>query len=350
MNSKWVNKNNDFYLDECSNDYEKLPLSIYKTNFNPRINQIYLTRMETQFSFPYKIYGIEKSFINRVVKTYHHTTGNLGILLNGIKGTGKTVTAELICNELALPVIIIQDRYDDLANFINNLQQDVILFFDEYEKIFPDYSHDILSVMDGVLSNEYRKTFLLTTNRQYLNDNMLQRPSRIRYVKHFKDLPLEAIIEIIEDKLERPEFKEDLLRFISSLEIITVDIVKSLVEEVNIHNESPNTFKGEFNVNPTQNICNVYYLEEGKSILKYEKVKVSHHKLSTNNLGQYFTVNGNDIGEITSIIDDDTFVLDIDHDENEVEEALATNTPLPSTVIVNIQPAVNTHKFFKNVF
>ncbi len=65
-------------------------------------------------------------------------TDNMGVLLNGVKGTGKSVTAKLICNELKnfLPIIIVDKAYEGLPQFISKIQQEVIIFIDEFEKVF----------------------------------------------------------------------------------------------------------------------------------------------------------------------------------------------------------------------
>lgn len=65
----------------------KLPVGVYDivvTRFG-----IHLDKVNDSFVFPYKIYGLQTDFINHVIKTYENTTGNLGVLMNGIKGTGK---------------------------------------------------------------------------------------------------------------------------------------------------------------------------------------------------------------------------------------------------------------------
>lgn len=49
----------------------------------------YLSKIAESFTFDYKLYGLNQKFIDYVLRTYENTTGNLGVLLDGIKGTGK---------------------------------------------------------------------------------------------------------------------------------------------------------------------------------------------------------------------------------------------------------------------
>ena len=55
--------------------------------------------------------------------------------------------------------------------------------------------------MDGVYNSKHRKIFLLTTNQLYINDNLIGRPSRIRYKKTFGNLSAETIKSYLGDNL-----------------------------------------------------------------------------------------------------------------------------------------------------
>ena len=157
------------------------------------------------------------------------------------------MSAKLICNTLNLPVIVVDGKYDYLPTFISELQQNVVIFIDEYEKIYKE-NGDVLTVMDGIFKTAYKHVFLLTTNDLFINRNMLQRPGRIRYVKTYEDLTSEVVEEIIDDMLVNTSHKEDCIQSISNLAIITVDLVKSIIQEVNIHDEAPSKFIDFFNV------------------------------------------------------------------------------------------------------
>lgn len=247
MKTSWFENGNQYHYGEVSNQIDVLPVGIYNIKTHPMTGKIHLCRVEDNFKFNHKIYGLEKDFIQRVQRTYDCVNDNLGILLNGVKGTGKSVTAKQICNILNLPVIIVDGKYDTLPTFISELQQNVVVFIDEYEKIYKEDS-DILTIMDGIFKTEYKHVFLLTTNDLFINRNMLQRPGRIRYVKTYEDLSPEVVEEIVNDMLINKQHKEDCIATISKLEIITVDLVKSIIQEVNIHDQSPKKFIDFFNV------------------------------------------------------------------------------------------------------
>ena len=197
-----------------------------------------LRKFANEFVFPYKVYQLESEFIDHVLKTYENTTGNLGILLNGTKGTGKTVTAKILANKLNLPVIVLKsmgDQNQAMIEYLSSLNSDCVLFMDEFEKNFQEKDSTILQIMDGVYNSNNRKIFLLTTNEMNINENLVGRPSRIRYVKHFGNLSMDTINEYLDDALTCAEARADIVNYIDTLTISTIDILKTIVNEVNIH-------------------------------------------------------------------------------------------------------------------
>lgn len=233
----WIQDGNTFMKGSATTKAHPkgLPRGIYEVRES--MAGYYLNKLGDSFVFNYKLYGINNEFIEHFVKTYNNTTGNLGVLFNGIKGTGKTVTAEELCNQLGLPVIIVKSckEADDMLKFLaTQINFDCIFFFDEYEKEFKE-SSSVLSFMDGVHNSQYRKIFLLTTNELEINNNLLGRPSRIRYVRSFGNLPEKTTLELLNDILIDKSTVESVLDLIRQMQIVTIDLVKALAQEVNIH-------------------------------------------------------------------------------------------------------------------
>lgn len=229
---------------------EGLPKGIYEVKVS--MTGFYLSKIAESFTFDYKLYGLNQKFIDYVLKTYENTTGNLGVLLDGIKGTGKTVTAKELCNHLQLPVILVQsmgDSNDKLIKYLSTtINFDCIFFFDEYEKEFKN-SSDVLSFMDGTYNSIYRKIFLLTTNELNVDPNLLGRPSRIRYKKSFSNLSEEVTREILNDILKDKTAIEKVIELTHSMNIITIDLIKAIATEINIHGvEALPDIKETFNI------------------------------------------------------------------------------------------------------
>lgn len=259
MSRVWQNYGDMFRLVDEGSPSQELPKGIYTIGFSRDFGWYEKPLGET-FQFPYKIYGIEQSFIDRVLKSYRETSGNFGVLLNGVRGTGKTVTAELIANALELPILLVTEKFEpNLAKHLVEIRQPIVVFIDEYEKIYGQYGNELLSLMDGVLNTPYRKVFLLTTNSAEVNVNLLSRPTRIRYRKEFRDMEASVVEEIVDDLLEYPQWRSQVIEFISTAALITIDIVKAVISEVNIHNEPPSVFADIFNVAKGSQLYTIKY-------------------------------------------------------------------------------------------
>lgn len=310
---KWNQDGPIYSLSDNSKQINSLPVGVYV--LNKGMLGFYLEKIENKFEFSHKLYGLETDLIERVIRTWNPTNKNLGILLNGLKGTGKTVTSKVICNRLNLPVILINENPDGggIPDFLNQVEQDVIVLMDEYEKVFGDDA-DLLTLMDGVLTSDHRKLFILTTNEKFINENLLERPSRIRYNKNFSDLSPEVITEIVDDLLIHKQFRNEVITAISGLEVITIDVVKSIIEEVNIHEEAPAAFINIFNVSKITGKYTVYKLTEDKSgkiteSVLHKGVKIWPIEFEDNRIDWNFSVNDENLGKIKEILNFETAVI-----------------------------------------
>ena len=252
-NQQWINESGTFFpvsgdtrLLESPGDGAFVVVQIS----TPMMKRIGLKRIGDKFDFDFKLYELgSEPIIGLVKKTWQSDTfiegnKNLGVIFNGIKGTGKTISAKLLCNAIGLPVVIVQNNSDGLLPFLQSLNFECVVFIDEAEKTFKKGEDDdiLLRLIDGVY-NACRRLYVLTTNQLTLNDNLLGRPGRIRYRFEFSNLLPEAIEEYLMDNL-RPDLmdqKEKILQQIDLLEISTIDILIALVDEVNIHGQLPET-------------------------------------------------------------------------------------------------------------
>jgi hypothetical protein len=255
----FLQRGNTFNITE--GNFSVMPIldeGIYQILQNPMSGELFLQKIAQNFHFGFKLYGIDTTLVKHVVDTYQKqpVKRNIGVLLNGAKGTGKTVTAKVMANKLGLPVILCDRPYPGLSNFLASIGHDCVFFFDEFEKNFRMKCDDddcagesLLSIMDGVYNADHCHIFILTTNELRINDNLISRPSRIRYLKSFGSVIDRQILEdFVEDALEDKSKKGEIMDFVDSLTMATIDIVKSIVEEVNIHNCSVEDFRRFFNV------------------------------------------------------------------------------------------------------
>lgn len=241
---KWMNDGGILYpINGELALYDAPKSGIWKVvqSMNMMDKRLGIEKVADKFEFDYKIYDLGGTEMFDKIKTvwasrqYRDGMKNLGMIYNGTKGTGKTVSAKLLCNELGLPVIIINNTFDGLIlDFIQSLEFECIIFIDEAEKTFVDGDQEILlKMIDGVY-NKSRKMYLLTTNTLRVNENLISRPGRIRYIQEFGNLPANAVNEYIDDNLLDKTKKDKVLEQVDLLEFSTIDILKALVDEVNI--------------------------------------------------------------------------------------------------------------------
>ncbi len=298
----------------------------------------YLDRVEDTFELPKKIYGNDGLFAERVMKTWNARKKNVGVLLNGIKGSGKTVTSKTICNLSGLPVIMITQAYDGVEKFLASIDQDFIVFIDEYEKIY-NRSDNMLTLMDGALSNKHRRLFLLTTNNTHVSEYMLDRPNRVLYRKSYDQVPTEVIEDMVDDLLVRKEWKDDLIRFFASLVTLTIDIIGNVIEEVNIHNELPEEFKEYFNVTQNRKSFNVYFhptkLQGAQSENDRVLLAVNHTDRTNYNaayIGRGLQISGNHFGVIKGVHKDGSLSITL-YDKGYMKSFPKVLMPLAKKVV-----------------
>lgn len=228
-----------------------------------------------------KIYSTGGEEIQEVIKKtwddyrFQTLNSNLCTILSGIKGTGKTITAKQLCNYYVsrYPVLIIDSAFNGkIVDFVQSLDFKCVLLIDEAEKTFLEDRTALLKVCDGAM-NMSPKIVLMTMNDLNVDRNLISRPGRVRYIKEFGNLPESTCAELLKDKLENKELVPKILDFLCMLDTITIDIVQSIVDEVNIYGDL-STVKKFMNIN-TASIDTYYVIgtgfteEEERALVNY---------------------------------------------------------------------------------
>lgn len=214
------------------------------------------------FTLPNEIFDVEKAFRERVL-SYFKTTQeiNTGVFLKGSKGQGKSLLAKQLALESGLPIFIINRALGHripLKEFLNAIPQEYVLLIDEFEKIIPnaDIKEDLdiltqeyfLSLLSGTDQIGAKRLVILTSNGD-INKLFLNRPERLRYKKEYEFLSEELTHLIIDKKLLYPEFKADLLENLD-LYSCNIDILISIINEINLYQEPFSKWKSWFNYTP----------------------------------------------------------------------------------------------------
>ncbi|MBO7630596.1 MAG: AAA family ATPase [Bacteroidales bacterium] len=245
IKQKWILENGVFYPIPGDTTLHISPgVGVFQIYENRSMNgsRLGLVHVADSFQFNFKIYDLGLDDVMKKIDTTWNSDSfvegqkNLGVIFNGLKGTGKTIAAKVLSNKMGIPVVIVDAPYPGLQNFIQSLAFECVVLIDEAEKTFKEDGEVLLKMIDGVY-NEKRKLYLLTTNNLYIDSNLLGRPGRIRYIKQFGNLTTNAVNEYIKDNLKDMSKRDVVLKTVDTLEISTIDILKAIVDEVNIHGD-----------------------------------------------------------------------------------------------------------------
>jgi len=217
---------------------KKLPPRLYNVVFNPMTKKLEIVpAAEPKFRLPERIYGKAPDYASHFWEAYEKSTGNLGVILTGEKGTGKTELGNLISNmgiDKGYPVLNIYEiPYNSLTDLIDLLENigEAVVFFDEFGKNFSYRDQEkLLPVLSRTTGG--RKFYIFTDNSYHaLNPFIRSRPGRARYHLDFKRLEEDVVKEYAKDKNVSKKFYNDLLKFYRKASRFTFDYLKALVEE-----------------------------------------------------------------------------------------------------------------------
>lgn len=261
MKTTIYNKGNKYFIQGDVGIVSKLPNKVLTFQYQVTNNGVETWLEEASpIKLPPKIYSNDSAFIKHVLATYKNYNHSLGVLLSGRRGLGKSFTASVICNSLDLPVVRILNKIPSqvpLFPLLGKIQQEHIVFIDEFEKIFKDENErnmdfinqtDFLTYLDnGSLTT--KRLFLITTNEDVIH-YMRNRPSRIRYLRKYEKLEKEIIEEIVDDLLVNADHREDLINNVPS-SAVNIDVLVKIIEEINLHDKPYSNFKDFFNFHYT---------------------------------------------------------------------------------------------------
>ena len=227
---------------EAMDLHEKLPAGNY-TIAQDMMGNFYLEQID-DFEIPAKMYGNTLRHTDRIINTFWERPQQTGVLLNGEKGSGKTLLAKNLSTELAkqgVPTIVINRDWkgDAFFKLLQDIDQPCVVLFDEFEKVYDrEDQEQILTLLDGVFGS--KKLYILTCNDKYrIDSHMRNRPGRIFYLLDFNGLDAAFIREYCEDRLNNKQYIDQICGLTSLFNQFNFDMLKALVEEMNRYNESP---------------------------------------------------------------------------------------------------------------
>ena len=154
---------------------------------------------------------------------------NLGFLFTGQSGMGKTQTIRNLVNLLGYPCIVVDHEVETgaLTGLINDAGTPVIVFFDEFEKIFTDKSEHLLGFFDGITENRVI-SFCSMNEVGRLSNYFFNRPGRFIFNFRFEELPVSVALEYIESKIKVEDI-ERLVNYLSTVYNLSYDLCDKIV-------------------------------------------------------------------------------------------------------------------------
>lgn len=231
---------NLFLYGDDMKAYDKIPAGTYDIHCS-EMTGFYLSR-RPDMVINEKVYGVQSSKVAKVLNSFKAFNRNLGVILSGNKGIGKSLTAKMIAIEAikqGYPVILANRYIGGIANFIESINQEVMILFDEFDKTFKSRDNEnpqdtMLSLFDGTSAG--KKLFVVTCNQlNGLNDYLVNRPGRFHY--HFRfDYPgADEVETYLKDKLEEKYYDQipAVVDFSGKIDL-NYDCLRSIAFELNL--------------------------------------------------------------------------------------------------------------------
>lgn len=229
----------------------KLPAGVYQLEMDSK-GAVFLS-IQPNFTVV-DLVGESLNISDLVYSHYNKTTGNFGIMLEGISGMGKTQTIKHIANRLGLPVILVNQPFKGVSikSAINGIKTDCIIIFDEFEKVYAkqEESESLLSLFDGIDTGS-RILFIVSANeRRYISNYFFGRPGRFIFNFGFSHLSAEEGLDFVSSRMEIVD-KPRMLKYLGGIQKLSYDICDKIISLISLHGEEVFIKNAKyFNVNP----------------------------------------------------------------------------------------------------
>jgi len=237
--------------------HTELPTATYEVMFHPE-KGFWLERIANmELNTP--TYGEDMSaFVNRCMRSFDANKDNLGVMLVGRKGSGKTRTLKMLaCKsiEMIMPVINVTQAFSGpyFNEWLGQIEQPVMLAFDEFDKTYaptekeaadggqsnPRSQDGILALLQGTVSGG-KKFFVFTANSSAgISAYLKNRPGRVRYTKVHEGLSQATIVDYANKHLANitEEKLAGLLGVSRLASDFSFDMLQAIVNEMNLFKE-----------------------------------------------------------------------------------------------------------------
>ena len=236
--------------DDSMQTHNQLPAQAYLACFDSQSGPFLKKYSDLKISE--KVYGVHSEKVDKVLNSFQIFNRNLGVILSGDKGIGKSLFSKLLsikAIESGYPLIIVNSYFPGISEYLAEIDQEVVVLFDEFDKTFElseqsrrdsdgekrSPQTEMLTLFDGVAQG--KKLFVVTCNDiNALSKFIVNRPGRFHY--HFRfEYPTSAEIEeYLMDSLYTDKAKEQIKNVIafSQKTKLNYDCLRSIAFELNL--------------------------------------------------------------------------------------------------------------------
>lgn len=220
---------------------DRIPAATYAVSFNKA--EGFVLELQPDIVVKEKIYGVLDEKVDKVLNTFDKFERNLGVILSGKKGIGKSMYAKLLAQRAVskgLPLLVVNKFIPGIADYLASIEQEAIVLFDEFDKTFNsgyrneigDPQTEMLTLFDGLYQG--KKLFVVTCNDlNNLNDGMVNRPGRFHYHFRFECPNADEIREYLKDKMPEEYHREieEVIKFSTKVDI-NYDCLRAIAFEI----------------------------------------------------------------------------------------------------------------------
>ena len=199
---------------------DTLPACTYKVGYSD-MGGFYLEKLDNLEVKENKVYGEHEEKAVKVMNRFSESRKNLGVILSGDKGIGKSLFSRLLSQmaiSSGMPVILVDDYNAGLGDFINSIKMETMVLFDEFDKNFAGKEDNgvqakMLSLFDGTSNG--KKLFVITCNSySKLSEYLVNRPGRFHFHFRFNYPSVKDVTAYLQNNV-REEFHSEIAKVVS---------------------------------------------------------------------------------------------------------------------------------------
>ena len=269
---------------------EKIPAQTYIVRYSTQ-EGFYLEQYAELNLREQKVYGTQhEAKTEKVLKRFKQFTFNYGIILYGNKGIGKSLFLRMLGNKAVkqgYPVIVVDEYVQGLHAFIEEIKQEVVVLFDEFDKKFSNENggaqSTLLSLLDGL--SDGKKMFVVTCNNyNNLSEYMINRPGRFHFQITLSYPSATEVMIYLKDNLNENYWKEipKIVSFASKVSL-NYDCLRAIVFEIQQGGETFETAIEDLNIVNTEAAGYNIFLKfhDGTVLSGYDRLDLFDSRVET---------------------------------------------------------------------